>query len=71
MATLTLTLNIPDDKVQDLADALNWKWKTNLTPAQLQSKIEDVIRGQLVNAYRSHQRYLISQTPITNDIDIG
>jgi len=70
MAVLNLTLNVPDNKVQELTDALNWKWNTNLTPAQIRDQIEDNLKDHLVKAYTSHKKYLASIAPIDDDFDI-
>lgn len=64
MADFTIPLTVPDDKVNDLIDALNWSFNDGedpvipLTAAQLRDKLKARVQGDLERRFKEHRHYL-------------
>lgn len=74
MAAFNIEINVPDDKVQGLIDAYNWRLSNNpemplgMTGAQVKNHIKAQIVQKLRAVYQEHQRYLAEQASPLDDL---
>ena len=73
MADFSVQITVPNEKVQELVDALNWKWTIDgsggMTPAQLRANFKTRVEAMLKGIYREHKEWLVSQA-VTDDLDV-
>jgi len=69
MATINLSITIPDDKVQEVVDALNYTWfpgrETPYAPTEMKQAVEDRLKKQIRQAYLRYK-----QANVENDIGL-
>lgn len=69
MPTINLSITIPDDKVQEVVDALNYNWfpgrEPPYTPAEMRQAVEDRLNKQIRQAYLRYK-----QANVENDIGL-
>jgi hypothetical protein len=69
MADFSVTLTVPNDKVNDLVAALRWHWGekspgVEYTQNELRAKLKTSVESSLHDIFRRHKEHLRAQTPI-------
>ena len=78
MADFSLSITIPDDKVAEMIDALNWNYGQleedgelrDRTAAELKALVNAGTVQALKDIYKRYQAYLLTQSPVDDIIDI-
>ena len=79
MADFSVTLTVPDAKLAEFIDALNWAWgekdngdgtTTPKTGAELKAEYKTRSENALKDVYRRYKEYLRDQQNADGDIDI-
>lgn len=76
MAAFNLQITVPDAKVAELVDALNWHYADEQgdanpeTAGQLRARVESHTIQALKDIFKRHKEYLREQTPVDDAIDI-
>jgi len=79
MADFSVTLTVPDDKVAELIDAINWNDPpvdengapaADRTGAECRAWFKERCENALKDIYKRHKEYLRSQQAIDTDIDV-
>jgi len=84
MADFSITLTVPDGKVNDLIDALNWEngqiqdvdgsgnpIMRDRTPAELRAQLKASNEAFLLDIFKRYKRHLHAKAPIDDDLDIS
>jgi hypothetical protein len=65
MAVFDIPITVPDDKVSELVDALNWAWvdeeNGEMNGAELRAELKRRVEQDLQRIYKRHQQYLRDQ----------
>lgn len=75
MAEFTITITVPNDKVDDLKAAFGWVYggrvegTTPATPAAIRAQFKDAIARRMRTVYRQHKIWLGNQD--VPDTDLG
>lgn len=76
MAAFNLTITVPDNKVSELVDALNWHYADEQgdanpeTAGQLRARVESHTIQALKDIFKRHKEYLREQQAIDDQIAI-
>jgi len=79
MADFSITLTVPDDKISEFVDALNWAWGENdngdgtttpKTGAELRAEFKQRSENALKDVFRRYKEHLRQQQAVDDDIDI-
>jgi hypothetical protein len=75
MAILTIEVNIPDEKLSEMIDAINWEMNPSplvddWTLEQCRTVLEVKTKNDLKNLHSRHQQYLATQVAKSNTIEI-
>jgi len=79
MANFSVSLTVPNDKVGELVDALNWAWgekdngdgtTTPKTAAELKAELKARSKKSLKDVYLRYKEHLRNIQSVEGDIDI-
>jgi len=81
MADFSVSITVPDAKVNELVAALRWAWgpKTpaegetpavEYTPAELRAVFKTKVENSLKDIYKRHKEYLRNQQAVDTDLPV-